>query len=136
MHAKNLSRLHFSLYLLSQLNLLPTLNIDNPELYPEIPSDKPIQGLGSIMETITTFHKVLQKLPNEHVDQLRRDLYTLLGYLEGMDCTLKEPTNGRALETFLEDNASYHFTLKYMILNRLKQFMQKLINNLDQLKFC
>ncbi|NP_001122048.1 leptin a isoform X1 [Danio rerio] len=117
-------------------NLLPTLIIGDPGHYPEIPADKPIQGLGSIMETINTFHKVLQKLPNKHVDQIRRDLSTLLGYLEGMDCTLKESTNGKALDAFLEDSASYPFTLEYMTLNRLKQFMQKLIDNLDQLKIC
>uniref|UniRef100_A0A8C2PTZ8 Leptin n=1 Tax=Cyprinus carpio TaxID=7962 RepID=A0A8C2PTZ8_CYPCA len=124
----------------AELKLYPKLLIGDPELYPEVPADKPIQGLGSIMDTITTFQKVLQRLPKGRVSQIHIDLSTLLGHLKermtSMHCTSKEPANGRALDTFLEDNATHHITVRYLALDRLKQFMQKLIVNLDQLKSC
>lgn len=92
------------------------------------------------MDTITTFQKVLQRLPKGRVSQIHIDLSTLLGHLKermtSMHCTSKEPANGRALDAFLEDNATHHITVRYLALDRLKQFMQKLIVNLDQLKSC
>ncbi|XP_026086481.1 uncharacterized protein LOC113061531 isoform X1 [Carassius auratus] len=123
-----------------KLKLYPKLLIGDPELYPEVPADRHIQGLGSIMDTLTIFQKVLQRLPKGHVSQIRSDLSTLLGYLKerttSMHCILKEPANGRSLDAFLEENATHHITLGYLALDRLKQFMQKLIVNLDQLKSC
>ncbi|XP_043121006.1 leptin a isoform X2 [Puntigrus tetrazona] len=123
-----------------KLKLSPKLLIGDPDLYPEVPADKPIQGLGSIVDTVTTFQKVLQKLPKGHVSQIRNDLSTLLGYLKdrmtSMRCTLKEPANERSLDAFLEDNATHHVTFGYLALDRLKRFMQKLTVNLDHLKSC
>ncbi|KTG05268.1 hypothetical protein cypCar_00035434 [Cyprinus carpio] len=123
-----------------KLKLSPKLLIGDPELYPEVPANKPIQGLGSIVETLSTFHKVLQRLPKGHVSQIRNDLFTLLGYLKdrmtSMRCTLKEPANERSLDAFLENNATHHITFGFLALDRLKQFMQKLIVNLDHLKSC
>uniref|UniRef100_A0A672LNI2 Leptin n=1 Tax=Sinocyclocheilus grahami TaxID=75366 RepID=A0A672LNI2_SINGR len=123
-----------------KLKLSPKLFIGDPELYPEVPADKPIQGLGSIVDTVTTFQKVLQRLPKGHVSQIRNDLFTVLGYLKdrmiSMHCTLKEPANERSLDAFLESNATHHITFGYLALDRLEQFMQKLIVNLDHLKSC
>nr|AOG74775.1 leptin [Labeo rohita] len=123
-----------------KLKLSPKVVIGDPELYPELPADKPIQGLRSIMDTLNTFQKVLQKLPNGHASQICNDLSTLLGHLKermtSMRCTPKEPANGRSLDTLLEKNATHPVTLGYLVLDRLKEFMQKLINNLDQLKSC
>lgn len=131
---------HAHLCLLSQLKLSPKILIGDSELYPEVPADKPIQGLGSIVDTLTTFQKILQTLPKGHVSQLHNDMSTLLEYFKDrmtfMRCTLKEPANGKSLDTFIEKNATHHITFGYMALDRLKQFMQKLIANLDQLKSC
>lgn len=124
---------------LLQLKLSPKLVIGGPELYPEVPADKPLQGLGSIVDTLTTFQKVLQRLPKGHVSQIYNDLSTLLGYMERMNsmlCTLKEPANERSLDTFLEGSATHHITFGHLALDRLKQFIQKLIVNLDHLKSC
>ncbi|KAF4101198.1 leptin a [Onychostoma macrolepis] len=123
-----------------KLKLSPKLVIGGPELYPEVPADKPLQGLGSIIDTLTTFQKVLQRLPRGHVSQIRNDLSTLLGHLKermnSMRCTLKEPANEGSLDAFLENNATHHITFGHLALDRLKRFMQKLIANLDLLKSC
>lgn len=123
-----------------KLKISPELIIGGPELYPVVPVDKPIQGLGSIVDTLTTFQKVLQRLPKGHVSQIRKDLSTLLGYLKermnSMRCTPKEPANERSLDAFLEGTATHHITFGHLALDRLKQFMQKLIVNLDHLKSC
>ncbi|XP_073706529.1 leptin a [Garra rufa] len=122
-----------------KMKLYPNINIGDSELYPEIPADKPIQGLGSIVDALTTFQKVLQRLP-KGMSQIRNDLSTLLGHLKermtSMRCTPKEPANGRSLDILLENNATHHITFGYFVLDRLKQFAQKLIVNLDQLKSC
>lgn len=124
--------------LLSQLNLYPNLHIGNPEL--DVLADKPIQGLVSIVDTLTTIQKVLQRLPKGHASQLRSDVSTLLRYFNErmtiMFCTPKEPANGGSLDAFLEDNAPHHITLGYITLDILKQFLQKLKANLHQLKSC
>nr|AJO54279.1 leptin-a [Tanichthys albonubes] len=116
----------------------PDIVIDNTEL--KALADKPIQGLGSIMDTLTTIQKVLQKLPKGHVSQICVDVSTLLGFLKDrmtfMRCTHKEPTNGKSLDAFLEANATNHVTLGYVALDGLKQFMQNLIGNLDHLRSC
>ncbi|XP_077049755.1 leptin a [Siphateles boraxobius] len=121
-----------------KLQLYPNLHIGNPEL--DVLADKPIQGLGSIVDTLTTIQEVLQRLPKGHVSQLRSYVSTLLGYFNErmtfMRCTPKEPANGKSLDAFLEDNATHHITLGYITLDILKQFLQKLIDNLDQLKNC
>ncbi|KAK9958779.1 hypothetical protein ABG768_010882 [Culter alburnus] len=123
-----------------KLNLSPKILIGDSELYPEVPADKPIQGLGSIIDTLTTFQKVLQTLPRGYASQLRSDVSTLLDCFKDrmafMRCTPKEPANGKSLDTFIEKNATHHITFGYMALDRLTQFMQKLIVNLDQLKSC
>nr|ACI32424.1 leptin [Hypophthalmichthys molitrix]ACJ09057.1 leptin [Hypophthalmichthys molitrix] len=123
-----------------KLKLSPKILIGDSELYPEVPADKPIQGLGSIIDTLTTFQKVLQTLPKGHVSQLHSDVSTLLDYFKVwmtfMRCTPKEPANGKSLDTFIQKNATHHVTFGYMALDRLKQFMQKLIANLDQVKSC
>lgn len=131
---------HAHLCLLSQLKLSPKIHIVGPELYPEDPADKPIQGLGSIVDTLTNFQKVLHKLPRGHVTQLRIEVSTLLGHFKErmtlMHCTPKETANGSPVNTFTEKYATHHITFGYMALDRLKQFMQKLKVNLDQLKSC
>ncbi|KAL1257043.1 hypothetical protein QQF64_012588 [Cirrhinus molitorella] len=123
-----------------ELKLYPNISIGDPDLYPEIPADKPIQGLGSIVDALTTFQKVLQRLPKGKLSQIRIDLSTLLGSLKermtSMRCTPKEPTNGRSLDILLQNNATHHITFGYFVLDRLKQFTQKMIGNLDQLKSC
>lgn len=124
--------------LLSQIHLHPNIHIGNPEL--DVLADKPIQGLGSIVDTLTTIQEVLQRLPKRNVSQLRSYVSTLLGYFNErmtlMRCTPKEPANGRSLDAFLEDNATHHITLGYITLDILKKFLEKLIDNLDQLKNC
>ncbi|XP_067275791.1 leptin a [Pseudorasbora parva] len=121
-----------------KLNLPPHLFFE--DLYPEVPANKPIQGVGSIMDTLTTFQRILQKLPEGHVSPLHRDVSTLLGYLKRrmttMHCTSKELANWMSLDAFLKENATHHITVGYITLDRLKQFMQKLIGNIDQLKSC
>lgn len=124
--------------LLSQIPLHPNIHIGNPEL--DVLADKPIQGLGSIVDTLTTIQEVLQRLPKRNVSQLCSYVSTLLNYLNKrmtfMRCTPKEPANGRSLDAFLEDNAIHHVTLGYITLDILEQFLQKLKDNLDQLKNC
>ncbi|XP_039520388.1 leptin a isoform X2 [Pimephales promelas] len=121
-----------------QLRLHPNLHIGNSEL--DVLAEKPIRGLGSIVDTLTTIQKVLQKLPKGHVSQLHISVSNLLGYFNErmtfMHCTPKEPANGRSLDAFLEENANHHITLGYSTLDILKKFLQKLIDNLDQLKNC
>ncbi|KAA0715144.1 hypothetical protein E1301_Tti008805 [Triplophysa tibetana] len=123
-----------------KLKLSPKLLIGDPELYPEVPADKPIQGLGSIVDTLTIFQKVLHSLPKGHVRQLHTDVSTLQGYLEemmsSMHCPLIKTANEKSLEAFLKENATHHITVGYMALDRLEKFMQQLIVSLDQLKTC
>lgn len=127
-------------HLLSQLKLSPKLLIGDPELYPEVPTDRPIQGLGSIVDTLTIFQKVLHSLPKGHVSQLHSDVSTLQGYLEdrmsSMRCPPRKTGNEKSLEAFLKDNATHHITVGYMALDRLQKFMQRLTVSLDQLKTC
>ncbi|XP_051580568.1 leptin a [Myxocyprinus asiaticus] len=124
---------------IEKLNLSPKLLI-GAELHPEIPVDKPIQGLSSIMDTLTTFQKILHSLPKGHVSQLHIDVSTLLGYLKermrSLQCTPKKTTNEKSLEAFLADNATHPITVGFMTLDRLQKFMQRLTVNLDQLKTC
>ncbi|XP_056621883.1 leptin a [Triplophysa dalaica] len=123
-----------------KLKLSHKLLIGDPELYPEVPVDKPIQGLGSIVDTLTIFQKVLHSLPKGHVSKLHTDVSTLQGYLEdmmsSMRCPLIKRANDKSLEAFLKENASHHITVGYMALDRLEKFMQQLIVSLDQLKTC
>ncbi|KAK7151873.1 hypothetical protein R3I94_008271 [Phoxinus phoxinus] len=123
---------------IEKLQLYPNLHIGNPEL--DVLAEKPIKGLGSIVDTLTTIEKVLQRLPKGHASQIRSYVSTLLDYFNEtmtfMHCTPKEPANGRSLDAFLEDNATHHITLAYATLDILKQFLQKLKANLDQLKSC
>lgn len=127
-------------HLLAQLKLSPKLLIGDPELYPEVPVDKPIQGLGSIVDTLTIFQKVLHSLPKGHVSQLHSDVSTLQGFLEdrmsSMRCPLRKTANEKSLEAFLKDNATHHITVGFMALERLQKFMQQLTVSLDQLKTC
>ncbi|KAI7802283.1 leptin A2 [Triplophysa rosa] len=123
-----------------KLKLSPKLLIGDPELYPEVPADKPIQGLASIVDTLTIFQKVLHSLPKGHVSQLHTDVSTLQGYLvdrmSSMRCPLRKTANEKSLEAFLKDNATHHITVGYMALDRLQKFMQQLTVSLDQLKTC
>ncbi|XP_065138799.1 leptin a isoform X2 [Paramisgurnus dabryanus] len=114
--------------------------ISDPDLYPEVPADRPIQGLGSIVDTLTIFQKVLHSLPKGHVSQLHSDVSTLQGYLENrmfsMRCPVRKTANEKSLEAFLKDNATHHITVGFMALDRLQKFMQQLTVSLDQLKTC
>ncbi|XP_051512763.1 leptin-B-like [Myxocyprinus asiaticus] len=122
-----------------KLNLSPKLLI-GAELHPDVPVDKPIQGLSSIVDTLTTFQNILHSLPKGHLSQLHSDVSTLQGYLEdkmkSLQCTSKKTVNEKSLEAFLEDNATHPVTAGYMTLDRLQKFMQWLTVNLDQLKTC
>ncbi|XP_052008911.1 leptin a [Xyrauchen texanus] len=124
---------------IDKLNLSPKLLI-GADHHPEIPIDKPIQGMSSIMDTLTTFQKILNSLPRGHVSQLRIDVSTLQDYLNqrmrSLQCTPKKTANEKSLEAFLTDNATHPITVGYMTLDRLQKFMQRLTGNLEQLKTC
>nr|XP_055030840.1 leptin a [Misgurnus anguillicaudatus] len=123
-----------------KLKISPKIFIGDPEHYPEVPADRPIQGLGSIVDTLTIFQKVLHSLPKGHVSQLHSDVSTLQGYLEtrmsSMRCPVRKTANEKSLEAFLKDNATHHITVGFMTLDRLQKFMQQLTLSLDQLKTC
>ncbi|TRY88361.1 hypothetical protein DNTS_022250 [Danionella cerebrum] len=110
------------------------------ELYEPISAAKPIQGLGSIIDTLSTFQIILQGFSKGHQSQLQRELSSLEVHMKEraawMGCKLKKPTRQPLLDALLKHHEMYPVTATCAILDRLKQFMQKLIANLDQLKSC
>ncbi|KAI4880010.1 hypothetical protein NFI96_029189 [Prochilodus magdalenae] len=114
--------------------------LNNPELLPEIPSNKPIEGLSSVVETLSLFQKVLHSLPKGYVSQLHADVSTLQGYLEdrmkSLQCAYRKTGSEKSLEAFLKDFRTYHVTLGHVALDRLQKYLQKLTQSLDQLKTC
>ncbi|XP_076849487.1 leptin a [Brachyhypopomus gauderio] len=114
--------------------------LDSPDLLPELSSDKPIVGLGSMVDTLSTFQTVLRCLPKGHAGQLRVDVSVLQAFLEdqagSLQCTHRKTSAEKTLETFLKDNGTYHITLGHVALDRLQIYLQKLTRNLDQLKTC
>ncbi|KAL7871046.1 hypothetical protein SRHO_G00085430 [Serrasalmus rhombeus] len=123
-----------------EMQIFRKVVLDSPEFLPELPSDKPIEGLSSMVETLNTFQKVLHSLPKGHVSQLHSDVSTLQGYLEermrSLQCTHRKTGIEKSLEAFLKDNGTYYITLGHVALDRLQKYLQKLVRNLDQLKTC
>uniref|UniRef100_A0A8B9HFK5 Leptin n=1 Tax=Astyanax mexicanus TaxID=7994 RepID=A0A8B9HFK5_ASTMX len=129
-----------SSYLLPQLPIFHNLILDSPELLPELPSDKPIEGLTSVVETLSAFQRVLHSLPKGHVTQLRSDVSKLQSDLEermsSLQCPHRKTSTEKTLEAFLKNNRMFHITLGHVALDRLQKYLQRLTHNLDKLKTC
>ncbi|XP_035381281.1 leptin a [Electrophorus electricus] len=123
-----------------ELQIFHKMVLDSPELLPELSSDKPIEGLGSMVDTLSTFQSVLHSLPKGHASQLRVDISALQSFLEerarSLQCTHRKATTEKTLEAFLKDNGTYHITLGHVALDRLQIYLQKLTRKLDHLKTC
>ncbi|XP_072551384.1 leptin a [Salminus brasiliensis] len=123
-----------------ELSIFHKMVLDSPELLPDLPSDKPIEGLGSVVDTLSAFQRVLHSLPKGHVTQLRSDVSKLQSDLEERMSTLQCPhrklVTEKTLEAFLRTNGTYHITLGHVALDRLQKYLQRLTLNLDQLKTC
>ncbi|XP_066541546.1 leptin a [Hoplias malabaricus] len=123
-----------------ELKISPKIIVDSPELLPVLPADNSIEGLSSMVETLSVFQNVLHSLPKGHVSQLHTDVSTLQGYLEdrmtSMNCSHRKSPKDKNLENFLKENGRYHITLGHVALDRLQNYLQKLTKNLDQLEKC
>nr|QNG41929.1 leptin A [Chanos chanos] len=102
--------------------------------------DRSIEGLGSIVETLNSFQKALESLPNSTNAQMSRDVGTLQSYLEqrmvALQCSQRKLTVEKNLETFLKNHRPFPVTLSHTLLDRLQKYLIKLTRNLDQLKIC
>lgn len=114
--------------------------LDSPELLPELQSDKPIDGLSSMVDTLNNFQRVLHSLPKGHMSQLHSDVSTLQHYLEdrmsSLQCTHRKTGTEKNLEAFLKNHSMYYITLGHITLDRLQKYLQRLNHNLDQLRTC
>ncbi|KAG9273033.1 leptin a [Astyanax mexicanus] len=123
-----------------ELPIFHNLILDSPELLPELPSDKPIEGLTSVVETLSAFQRVLHSLPKGHVTQLRSDVSKLQSDLEermsSLQCPHRKTSTEKTLEAFLKNNRMFHITLGHVALDRLQKYLQRLTHNLDKLKTC
>ncbi|XP_062860905.1 leptin a [Trichomycterus rosablanca] len=123
-----------------ELQIFHMVVLDSPELLPELQSDKPVEGLGSMVETLNTFQQVLHSMPKGHMSQLHSDVSTLQHYLEDrinlLQCPHRKTGTVKNLESFLKDHGTYYITLGYVALDRLQKYLQRLVNNLDELKTC
>ncbi|MCI4379048.1 hypothetical protein PGIGA_G00223380 [Pangasianodon gigas] len=123
-----------------ELQILHKMILDSPELLPELQSDKPIEGLSSMVETLNNFQRVLHSLPKGHMSQLHSDVSTLQHYLEdrmsSLQCTHRKTGTEKNLEAFLKNHSMYYITLGHVALDRLQKYLQRLNHNLDQLRTC
>ncbi|XP_058244256.1 leptin a isoform X1 [Hemibagrus wyckioides] len=114
--------------------------LDSPQILPELQSDKPIEGLSSMVETLNNFQRVLHSLPKGHMSQLHSDVSKLQHYLEdrmsSLQCTHRKTDTEKNLEAFLKNHNMYYITLGHMALDRLQKYLQRLNHNLDQLRTC
>lgn len=125
---------------LSQLQIDHKMILDSPGQLPELQSDKPIEGLSSMVEMLNNFQRVLHSLPKGHMSQLHNDVSTLLHYLEdrmsSLQCTHRKTGTEKNLEVFVKNNSMFHITLGHMALDRLQKYLQRINHNLDQLRTC
>ncbi|XP_060734645.1 leptin a [Tachysurus vachellii] len=123
-----------------EFQILHKMILDSPELLPELQSDKPIEGLSSMVEMLNNFQRVLHSLPKGHMSQLHSDVSTLQHYLEdrmsSLQCTHRKTGTEKNLEDFLKNHSMYYITLRHVALDRLQKYIQRLNHNLEQLRTC
>ncbi|KAI5098034.1 leptin precursor, partial [Silurus meridionalis] len=124
-----------------EFQILHKMILDSPELLPELQSDKPIEGLSSMVEMLNNFQRVLHSLPKGHMSQLHSEVSTLQHYLEDRMNSLqcehrKREGTEKILEAFLKNHSTYYITLGHVALDRLQKYLQRLNHNLDQLRTC
>ncbi|XP_076156223.1 leptin a [Alosa pseudoharengus] len=109
------------------------------ELSDVVPGTKPIQGLGSAIDSLMAFRRIVDSLWGPK-SQLSVDLSTLRGHLEremaSLQCPARTPSSFQDLDLFLKDNRTYSLTLCPAVLQRLKNYMNNLLLSLDTVKTC
>ncbi|XP_062403529.1 leptin a [Sardina pilchardus] len=113
------------------------LSINLPD---QVPGTKPIQGLGSAIESLTAFERITDTLWGSH-HQLSVDLNNLVGSLRNymvrvLQCPTRKPSSFEDLDSFLKSNQQYVMTLRPAVLRRLRDYMNKLLSNLNTLRTC
>uniref|UniRef100_A0A4W5QWS0 Leptin n=1 Tax=Hucho hucho TaxID=62062 RepID=A0A4W5QWS0_9TELE len=119
------------------------LVIDGLELFfPAAAGDQPIEGLPSIVETMGFYQDLLISLDMADLKQLVEDASTMRDQLENWmmsrcpGCQQKQTGEG-GLEEALKDNVrKFGLSVSPVALNRLKGYLDRLLLNLDQLRYC
>ncbi|XP_018611230.1 leptin b [Scleropages formosus] len=106
----------------------------------ELPLDKPIKGLSSILENLDTFQVILVHLQMSSTSQIHADIASLQGVVRSLalllDCPSHKAGGDGHLETFLRSSTAFHVTIGSITLNRLEMFLSNLTMDLDLLEKC
>ncbi|KAG7455751.1 hypothetical protein MATL_G00244370 [Megalops atlanticus] len=126
--------------LTAEFQISPNMVFSGVELIPDITLDRPVEGISSIADNISTFQVILLSLPLDSLRQINADMEGLQGIVRSLaasfHCPLHKPVAHSHLDTFLKANVTFHVTIANIALNRLQRFLSRLINSLDQLKTC
>uniref|UniRef100_A0A8C7VEJ6 Leptin n=1 Tax=Oncorhynchus mykiss TaxID=8022 RepID=A0A8C7VEJ6_ONCMY len=119
------------------------LVIDGLELFfPAAAGDQPIEGLPSIVETMGFYQELLISLDMADLKQLVEDASTMRGQLENWMMSRcpgrqQKQTGEGGLEEALKDSVrKFGLSVSPVALNRLKGYLDRLLLNLDQLRYC
>ncbi|XP_035283416.1 leptin-like [Anguilla rostrata] len=123
----------------NEFQISPNMVFSGAELIPNITLETPL-GLSSVAENLNTFQLILLNLTLDGTLQIRSDIVGLLDIVHWLaassSCPMKKPASDGHLETFLKTNMPFQLSIANIVLTRLQEFLNKLINNLDQLKKC
>lgn len=100
-----------------------------------VPGNKPIQGLGSIINDLTGFQLILDSVwghNSEFKMNLSKDFSTLRGHLERKRVSLRCPTRTansfKDLEDYLKENQKFNLSLVPKLLQRFNDYMNLLLS--------
>ncbi|XP_064175293.1 leptin-B-like isoform X1 [Anguilla rostrata] len=127
--------------LTEEFRISPNMVFSGLELIPDIAPDKAWEGLSAIAQGLHSFQVVLSHLPpGDGMAQVHADVLSLHGVVRSLaaslGCPLHKPAGDGRLEAFLKTNSTFHVTIGNVALERLRRFLGKLVQNLDQLKSC
>jgi hypothetical protein len=110
--------------------------------FPAAAGDQPIEGLPSIVETMGFYQELLISLDMADLKQLVEDASTMRGQLENWMMSRcpgrqQKQTGEGGLEEALKDSVrKFGLSVSPVALNRLKGYLDRLLLNLDQLRYC
>ncbi|XP_042563328.1 leptin a [Clupea harengus] len=108
-----------------------------------VPDKQPIQGIGSVVETLRAFQAIWDSLQDQNPElspDLSPDLSGLCRYLEremtNRHCPARKPRSFKDLDTFLKNHQTYSTPLRQAVLPRLKDYINRLLLTPDTLMTC
>lgn len=108
-----------------------------------VPDKQPIQGIGSVVETLRAFQTIWDSLQDQNPElspNLSPDLSGLCRYLEremtNRHCPARKPRSFKDLDTFLKNHQTYSTPLRQAVLPRLKDYINRLLLTPDTLMTC